>query len=211
MNKIIIIDDHKLLRDLLADTINNENNFEVVGVAADAKDSINLCKNLQPNLVLMDVCTENNSNGIYYSGIIKEKFPNIKIVIMTGILDISFVNHAKKAKVDSFVYKSIGKDSLINTIKNTLEGYSIYPDTNVLDLNNKKNIISNLTSKELKILTLYCKLLSRTEIAETIGISERTLKKYISSIYEKTGFNNLAKLSIYCVSNSLIMPILEDA
>lgn len=131
MNKVIVIDDHKLLRDMLVDIINRENEFEVVGVATDAKDSITLCENLLPNLVLIDVCTENNSNGISYAGIIKEKFPNIKIVVMTGMLDINFVNQARDVKVDSFIYKSISKDSLINVLKNTLEGYSMYPDTRI--------------------------------------------------------------------------------
>lgn len=131
MNKVIVIDDHKLLRDMLVDIINRENEFEVIGVATDAKDSITLCENLLPNLVLIDVCTENNSNGISYAGIIKEKFPNIKIVVMTGMLDINFVNQARDVKVDSFIYKSISKDSLISVLKNTLEGYSMYPDTRI--------------------------------------------------------------------------------
>ena len=158
----------------------------------------------------MDVCTENNSNGISYAGLIKEKFPTIKIVIMTGVLDINFVNQAKNVKVDSFIYKSISKDSLISVLKNTLDGYSMYPDT-ASPINAERNILSSLTDKELEILTLYCKLLSRSEVAEKIGISERTLKNYISSIYEKTGYNDLAKLAIYCVGNSLIVPNLEDA
>lgn len=210
MNKVIVIDDHKLLRDMLVENINNENDFEVVGVDTDAKNSISLCENLKPNLVLMDVCTENNSNGISYAGLIKEKFPQIKIVIMTGVLDINFVNQAKNVKVDSFIYKSISKDSLISVLKNTLEGYSMYPDTKS-SVNTEKNILSSLTDKELEILTLYCKLLSRSEVAEKFGISERTLKNYISSIYEKTGYNDLAKLAIYCVGNDLIVPNLEDA
>ena len=210
MNKIIVIDDHKLLRDMLVENINNENDFEVVGVDTDAKNSISLCESLKPNLILMDVCTENNSNGISYAGLIKEKFPNIKIVIMTGILDINFVNQAKKVKVDSFIYKSISKNSLICVLKNTLDGYSMYPDTEA-PINAEKNILSSLTDKELEILTLYCKLLNRPQVANTIGISERTLKSHIASIYQKTGFDDLAKLAIYCVSNGLIVPNLEDA
>lgn len=210
MNKVIVIDDHKLLRDMLVENINNDNDLEVVGVDADAKNSISLCKSLKPNLVLMDVCTENNSNGISYAGLIKENFPNIKIVIMTGVLDINFVNQAKNVKVDSFIYKSISKDSLISVLKNTLDGYSMYPDIES-PINAEKNILYSLTDKELEILTLYCKLLNRNEVAEAVGISERTLKSHIASIYDKTGYNDLAKLAIYCVGNGLIVPNLEDA
>ena len=94
------------------------------------------------------------------------------------------------------------------TIKNTLDGYSMYPN----DKNNlsKDNILSNLTDVELKVLTLYCKLLDRDEVANQLGISTRTLQSHISSIYAKTGYDNLAKLSIFCVSSGLIVPNLES-
>ncbi|MBR3134546.1 MAG: response regulator transcription factor [Clostridia bacterium] len=210
MVKIIVIDDHKMLRDMISESLNQENDFVVVGTASDAKDSVDLCQKLEPDLVLMDVCTENNSNGISYAGVIKNRFPEIKIVIMTGVLDINFIKEAKKVNVDSFIYKNISKDSLISAIKNTIEGYSIYPDTKA-NKSTEKNIISNLTDKELEVLTLYCKLLDREKVAEKLQISSRTLKSHISSIYQKTGFDNLSKLAIYCVSNSFIVPNLEDA
>lgn len=197
-----------MLRDMIAETLNSENDFTVVATSGDAKDSISLCEEYKPNLVLMDICTENNSSGLAYSKIIKEQFPNIKIVIMTGVLDLSFINNAKEFKVDSFIYKNISKDSLVMTIRNTLDGYSIYPnEKNVAD---SSNILHNLTAMELKVLTTYCKLLDREATAEKLGISIRTLKSHIASIYTKTGYDNLAKLSIYCVSNGLIVPNLES-
>ena len=208
MYNIIIIDDHKLLRDMIAETLNYEENFNVVATDGNAKNSVSLCEKFKPDLILMDICTENNSNGLTYSKIIKEKYPNIKIVIMTGVPDLNFINEAKKIKADSFIYKNISKASLIMTIKNTLDGYSMYPTEKVKT--NVPNIIYNLTNTELNILTSYCRLLDREEVAKELGISIRTLKSHISSIYEKTGYNNLTKLSIYCVVNNLIVPNLEN-
>lgn len=207
MYNVIVIDDHKMLRDMISESLSSDGSFNVVATSGNAKDSISLCKDFSPDLVLMDICTEGNSNGLAYSKIIKEQFPEIKVVIMTGVLDLSFVNDAKEFKVDSFIYKNISKDSLIMTLKNTLEGYSIYP--NEKNNSSETNILSVLTSTELKVLTTYCKLLDRESTAEKLGISIRTLKAHIASIYEKTGYNNLAKLSIYCVSNGLIVPNLE--
>ena len=208
MYNIIIIDDHKMLRDMISETLSLEGNFNIIATSGNAKDSIQLCEDLKPDLILMDICTENNSNGLAYSKLIKEKFPDIKVVIMTGILDLNFVKDAKEFKVDSFIYKNISKETLVVTLKNTLEGYSIYP--NEKNFSDRDNILNKLTNTELKVLTIYCKLLDREATAEKLNISIRTLKAHISSIYTKTGYNNLAKLAIYCVSNGLIVTNLES-
>lgn len=209
MIRIVVIDDHILLRDMIVDTLNSESDFNVVGVSDDAKNSIELCEKLNPDILIMDVCTANNSNGVSYAKLVKENYPDIKIIIMTGILDINFINESKNAGVESFIYKSISKDSLIATVRNTANGYSMYPNSNS-DKNAENNILSKLTNKEIQILTLYCKLLDKDEVAESLSISPRTLRSHIYSIYEKTGFNNLNKLAIYCVSNGLIVTNLED-
>ncbi len=209
MFKIIVIDDHILLRDMIVDTLNAEDDLEVVGLSDDAKDALDLCRKLCPDVLLMDICTANNSNGIFFAKTIKENFSNIRIIIMTGVLDVNFVNEAKEAGIESFIYKSISKDSLISTVKNTANGYSIYPNS-IYKNNFHNSFLSKLTDKEMQILKLYCKLLDKDEIAETLAISPRTLKSHIHSIYEKTGFNNLSKLAIYCVSNGLIVSNLDQ-
>lgn len=205
---IVIVEDHKLLRDMIKDSLENEEVFNVVATLSDAKDVFEVCKEYKPDLVLMDICTENNSNGIAYSKILKETFPEIKIIIMTGIMDINFVNEAKEFNIDSFIYKSVTKETLITAIKNTLDGYSIYPNEKTLPC--ETAILQDLTSTELLVLTKYCKLLDRKDVANSLGISTSTLKTHISSIYAKTGYANLTKLAVYCISNGLIVTNLDE-
>ena len=208
MYNIVIVEDHKLLRDMIKDSLENEEVFNVVTTLSDAKDVFEVCKEYKPDLVLMDICTENNSNGIAYSKILKETFPEIKIIIMTGIMDINFVNEAKEFNIDSFIYKSVAKETLITAIKNTLDGYSIYPNEKTLPC--ETAILQDLTSTELLDLTKYCKLLDRKDVANSLGISTSTLKTHISSIYAKTGYDNLTKLAVYCISNGLIVTNLDE-
>ena len=205
---IVIVEDHKLLRDMIKDSLENEEVFNVVATLSDAKDVFDVCKEYKPDLVLMDICTENNSNGIAYSKILKETFPEIKIIIMTGIMDINFVNEAKEFNIDSFIYKSVTKETLITAIKNTLDGYSIYPNEKTLPC--ETAILQDLTSTELLVLTKYCKLLDRKDVANSLGISTSTLKTHISFIYAKTGYDNLTKLAVYCISNGLIVTNLDE-
>ena len=208
MYNIVIVEDHKLLRDMIKDSLENEEVFNVLATLSDAKDVFEVCKEYKPDLVLMDICTENNSNGIAYSKILKETFPEIKIIIMTGIMDINFVNEAKEFNIDSFIYKSVTKETLITAIKNTLDGYSIYPNEKTLPC--ETAILQDLTSTELLVLTKYCKLLDRKDVANSLGISTSTLKTHISSIYAKTGYDNLRKLAVYCISNGLIVTNLDE-
>ena len=208
MYNIVIVEDHKLLRDMIKDSLENEEVFNVVATLSDAKDVFEVCKEYKPDLVLMDICTENNSNGIAYSKILKETFPEIKIIIMTGIMDINFVNEAKEFNIDSFIYKSVTKETLITAIKNTLDGYSIYPNEKTLPY--ETAILQDLTSTELLVLTKYCKLLDRKDVVNSLGISTSTLETHISSIYAKTGYDNLTKLAVYCISNGLIVTNLDE-
>ncbi|HJJ04679.1 MAG TPA: response regulator transcription factor [Clostridiaceae bacterium] len=208
MYNIIVIDDHKMLREMISETLKTRG-FNVVSISGDARDSISLCEKFKPDLILMDICTENNSSGLAYSKIIKEMFPTVKIVLMTGVPDLTFIDNAKTNKVDSFIYKNISSDSLISTIQNTLDGYSLYPNANNPKANTP-DVLKDLTDTELNILTEYCKTLDRNDVIKKLGISMRTLKSHISSIYEKTGYDNLAKLAIYCVGNDLIVPNLES-
>ena len=207
MYNIIVIDDHKMLRDMISETLNTRG-FNVVASSGNAKDSVSLCKKFKPDLILMDICTENNSSGLAYSKIIKDNFPSVKIILMTGVPDLTFIDKAKANNVYSFIYKNISSDSLITTIQNTIDGYSLYPSSNS-PKSNIPDVLKNLTDTELGVLTEYCKTLDRNEVVKKLGISVRTLKSNISSIYEKTGYNNLAKLAIYCVSNGLIVPNIE--
>ena len=208
MAKIVLIEDHIMLRDMMKENIERATNHTIVGVSSDAKDSIKLCESLNPDLVLMDICTENDSSGIVYGGKIKDKFPNIKVILMTGVPEINFVNKSKENNIDGFIYKNISKENLINTIEQVLGGYSIFPKG--ASVKKDSTFLEDLTEKELKILTLYCEGAEREEIAEILQISSGTLKNHISSILKKTDFPNMPKLSIYCVANDYIVPNLKE-
>ena len=106
MYNIIVIDDQKMLREMISETLNTRG-FNVIASSGYAKDSVSLCEKFKPDLILMDICTENNSSGLAYSKIIKENFPSVKIILMTGVPDLTFIDKAKANNVDSFIYKNI--------------------------------------------------------------------------------------------------------
>jgi DNA-binding NarL/FixJ family response regulator len=201
MIKILIVEDQTMLRESLERVIGGQNDMEVSGSTDDAGNAPELCRQLQVDLVLMDIVTKNNASGITYTAQIRTEFPDIKIVIMTGFSEVTFIDEARKAGAHSYVYKNSGYDHLFYVIRNTMQGNGIYPGPE-----NRISLDTQFNEKELTIIRLVCKGKSRTEIVTELGMSEAAVKRIISGILEKTEFDNIMKFAIYAVSRGLIVP-----
>jgi len=201
MLKILIVEDQIMLRESLERVIDGQNDMEVVGSTDDAAKTPELCRELQVDLVLMDIVTKNNASGITYAAQIRAEFPNIKIVIMTGFSELTFIDEARKAGAHSYVYKNAGYEHLFYVIRNTMQGNGIYPGPE-----NHMSLDAQFNEKELAVIRLVCKGKSRTEIVNELGMSEAAVKRIISAILEKTEFDNIMKFAIYAVSRGLIVP-----
>ena len=199
--KILICEDQAILLDGLILALSKEKSFEVVASIKNAKDISRTLKEVKCDLVLTDIITEEKNNALNYIKEIRDTYPNLKIVAITGFPDISFMEKAKNVGVNSFVYKNISTEELVSVIKNTSTGYSVFP-------NNEKTkdlIVSTLTETELKIVRLYSSGLEREEIAKELFMSNSSLKSHISQILLKTGFPSLARVAIYAISNGLVV------
>ena len=127
MISIILVEDQTMLRESLEHTLNDQEDMTVVAALSDAADSTDAVARTQADCVLMDVCTKNDSSGIVAARKIKEAHPETRVIIMTGMPEITFIEQAREAKADSFVYKNVGTSDLLSIVRSTLEGYSTYP------------------------------------------------------------------------------------
>ena len=174
----------------------------MVASLGDAAEALEALERSGATCALLDVCTENDSSGIVAARKIKEAHPEVKVVIMTGMPEITFVEQARTAGVDSFVYKNVGTTELLGIIRSTVEGYSTFPLA-------QQSIFSDaaqLTDTELAILRLVCETKTRKEIATELYLSEGTVKRHISEILAKTGYDNILRLAVHAVSTGLIVP-----
>ena len=204
MIKILIVEDQIMLRDALQHLINEQPDMETIGVTDDASKAPDLCRQLKPDMVLMDVVTENYANGITWAGIIRKELPEIKIVIMTAVPDITFIDEARKAGAHSYISKSSENEHLFYTIRSTMSGRGIYPGPE-----EASPFAAQFTEKEIAVIRLVCQGKSRGEMIQELGISESMLKPIITSILDKSGFDSIAKFAIYAVGRGLIVPDLQ--
>ena len=201
MIRILLVEDQILLRDLLEEIINKQDDMEISGITSNASKAPELCRELKPDLVLMDVVTENGSNGIQYIAQIRKEMPEIKLVIMTGYPDITFVDEARKAGAHSYMYKNTEKAHLFYVIRSTMKGKGIYPGP--VDAS---PFVEKFSEKEFAVIRMVCQGMSRNEIAQKLNVSESMIKQHITSILDKTGFDSISKFAIYAVSQGLIVP-----
>jgi DNA-binding NarL/FixJ family response regulator len=200
--KILIVEDQVMLRDSLAKIIGGQKDMRIAGLTGNSGDALELCRKRSVDLVLMDVLTENESSGITACAEIRERLPDTKVIIMTALPEITFIEAAKKAGAQSFVYKNIKSDDLLFAIRNTMAGYSMYPghEPSGLPFN------PSFTEKEIAVIRLVCQGKSRKEIAATAAMSESSVKAIIGDILDKTGFDSIMKFAVYAVANGFIAP-----
>lgn len=201
--KIMIIEDQALLNNMMQKLLSND--YDIVCTCTSAKDIMSLYQKYTPDLILTDVVTKDGANGIDYSKEVKEKYgKKVKILAITGIPEITFLDKAKKYNLDGLIYKDIDSESLLTSINQILNGYTLFPDNYIYNDDNEK--LKNLSTKEIKIIKLLCEAMDREDIAKELNITPGTLKNYITNILNKMGFDSISKLTIFCISNGYIIP-----
>ena len=158
---------------------------------------------------ISQICTVGNKDGIEAAAESKAAFPDIKIIIVTSMVEVSYLKRAKAANVDSFWYKDISPEALIDVIDRTMAGEHLFPDeTPIVKLGLAES--TDLTAKEIEVLRLVCDGLEYSEIAQALNIAERTAKYHISNILSKTGYANKTRLAIAVTNKKFIIPSIPE-
>lgn len=204
MIKVLIVDDHESMSDSLSQALTSTNDFIVIGSLKSAQHAELYCMKLRPDLVLMDVCTEGGASGLDATKIIREKYPEIKVIVMSGFDEITYAPRSKEVGANAFVFKSKSLEYFLQVAKGVMEGENFFPEPKVISTSMGE---SPLTEREMEVLRLLCKHMTNQEIAEELFITEHTVKYHKSNMLAKTGFKKTVDLAFYMISNGLINPL----
>ena len=204
MVNVMIVEDQAMPRQLFEMFINDSENFNLVYSIESAAMAEIYCMNKKIDLILMDVCTALEESGLEAAQRIKEKYPEIKIIIVTSMPECSYINRAKAIGVDSFWYKEISKDPIIDIMNRTMAGEHIFPDATP---EIKIGIASSLdfTQRELEVLRELTSGDSDSEIAERLNMSVWTVRSHVRHLLEKTGFESRTKLAVVARESGLVI------
>ena len=194
MIKILLVDDQKILLEGLVKILSPLDDISIVGTCTLSEMTAAACHKLQPDLVLMDICMEGRTSGIQICERLKTEFPGLRVILMTGMQEIAFLDWARTAGADSFIYKESSGEAFADCIRATMEGEHIYPDVMGTAAFGATEV--PLTNRELAILQRICRNMSYGEIADDLGIKKRTVSFHVSNMLVKTGHKSIIGLVV---------------
>jgi len=201
--RVLVVDDHESMRDFLAREFAPEHGFIVIAGISDAREAESFCVALKPDLAIIDVCTDYGASGLEAARKILQSCPGVKIIVTSGFDEITYMPRAKELGAHAFVYKISGGERYREVARLVLDGEYVFPERKTIPVSSGE---APFTNRELEVLRLYCKYLTTKEIAETLVLSEATVRKHIENMREKVGAKTAMSLVAYVLSNGWINP-----
>lgn len=210
--RIIIADDHNVLRDSLQDLLNDQKGLEVIGSVDNGDQCIRLVRQLKPDVILMDIKMPGLS-GLEATRLIKSEFPQVKIVILSTFEDEMHILEAFRAGADGYVPKTFPAAKMIESIHKLHQEGSLVPAAilskllqgmRMMSAGDSKGGSPDLTATELKALSLVKQGLQNKDIGRMLDISEKTVRNHLNNAFVKLGVNSRTEAIVKAMQKGLL-------
>ena len=208
MINTILVEDDIYMQKHFSGILGSDERFNIAGTFRDAFD-VESCCGTDIDLVLMDVRTLHKHSGRAAGKRIKERYPHIKIVIITSLIDPNVLSEAKRGAADSLWYKDHGTEELLDVIIRTMNGERIFPGSSP-SVEMKNMLSGDISPIQIEILRHYIRVFTYREIADKFRLSVSGVRWNISDMIEKGGFNNKEELIATAIENKLVVTTLQD-
>lgn len=213
MIRILLADDHAVMRRGLRALLEGHQDFSVVGEANDGREAVSLAESLKPDVVVMDL-TMPNLNGTEAARQITSKFPHVAVIILSMHSDESYVLRALKAGARGYLVKESAEDDLINAIRTVSQGKAFFSpavskmlvEDYVRQLQDKdiEDSYELLTAREREILQLVAEGKSNKDVANMLNLSVYTVETHRSNVMEKLNLHTVPELILYAVRKGVV-------
>ncbi len=209
--RILLVDDHEVVRVGLKALLDKHPNFEVIAEAASAREAVEKTKANKPDVVVMDIRLKGGS-GIEACQEITEKFPDTKVIMLTSYAEDEMLFSAIRAGASGYVLKQIGSDDLVNAIEAIGRGEAlldpavtqrVFQEVRKAAREEEASAFAELTQQEMHVLQLVSEGRTNRQIAEMLFLGEGTVRNYVSSILSKLNVRNRAEAAAYAVEHNL--------
>jgi len=209
--RLLLVDDHEVVRLGLRSLLEHHPQFEVVGEAANSKETMEKIESIRPDIVLLDIRLPGIS-GIEVCEEITQNYPDVRVIILTSYAEDEMLFSAIRAGASGYVLKQIGGDDLIRAIEAVGRGEAlldpavtqrVFQEVRRAVKEEEASAFANLSQQEKHVLLLVSEGKTNREIAKALYLGEGTVRNYVSSILSKLGVSNRAEAAAYAVEHSL--------
>lgn len=213
--KVIVVDDHKLIREGIVSMLSGEDSIEVVGCVSSGEEAVNAVDSLKPDVVLMDIMLK-KMTGIEACRWIKERNPQIRVIILSMEVKKEFLSAGIQSGISGYLHKDIDGKTLVEAIKSVHGGNQYFTEAltklvfedfyNHEKLKNVSHVKlpSELTKREYEVLGLVASGKSTREIADALFVSVKTVETHKAHILDKLGLKNTAELTRYAIKHNIV-------
>lgn len=210
--KILIAEDHEMIRDGLSLIIESVPHYEIVGVTSDGLETVAAVKSLKPDLVMMDLSMP-KMNGLEATREIKQLPFEVKVLVLTVHQDVEYVSEAFRIGADGYILKRSSKEELLSALESVFSGeqfvspmidYNIEEQSDDLPSSEKLTTWQSTTPRERQILKLIAEGYTNNEIADMLFISVKTVETHRSNLMKKIGAHNASELTAYAMRRGLV-------
>ncbi|WP_431027255.1 response regulator [Lysinibacillus sp. LZ02] len=211
MMKVLLVDDHVLIRKGITLLLEQYHNIEVVGEASDGEECFQLIYQMKPDVILLDISIPNGMDGLAVTQKVKKDFPTIKIVILTMHNEIAYVQRAIDMDADGYILKNSKGNQVYEAIRAVYGGRTYYdvgiPEEQLEKLFKRKgkNNADILSNREQEIVRLTILGYTNLQIADKLFISSKTVENHKSNIMQKLNLKSKAELIQYGITNKYIL------
>jgi NarL family two-component system response regulator LiaR len=205
--RVMIVDDHNMVRRGLVAYLEDEPDLEPVGQAADGTEAVQICEQAQPDVILMDLVLPELS-GVEATRIIRHRWPQVQVIALTSFQERELVQDALRAGAISYLLKNVSGSDLVEAIRaaharrSTLAPEAI--DALIQSTGPEPTPGPALTPRERDVLTLLVKGLTNAEIAARLGVSRSTVKVHVSNILSKLGVSSRGEATTVAMQSNLL-------
>lgn len=208
--KVMIADDHSMIREGLKQLLELEGDFEVITEACDGAECLSKLENVTPDILLLDINMP-NLNGLEVLQKMKEKKIKVKVLVLTVHNEVEYLLKAVDIGINGYLLKDSESAELKKAILSIVDGEN-YIQPSLIPVLNSKMIdrdrdsakIENLTRREMDVLKLLAVGMYNKEVAEQLNISERTVKNHVSNIFKKINVTDRTQAAVFAIRNNLI-------
>ena len=208
INTLLVEDDLYIQRHFV-ERFSEEEDIRIVAAVRDAFDAEGLCGQGGIDLVLMDVLTLHKHSGLAAGKRIREAYPNIKVLIVTSLVDPEVLQQARRGCADSLWYKDHGTDAIMDVIRRTMAGERVIPGFSP-SVEMKRCMSEDFTPAQIEILRAFIKGYTYREIAEKFNLSVSGVRYNIAEMVRIGGFKIKEELTTVAIENKLVVTTLDD-